>query len=141
MSNRALEDRLAKLIAAAGPMDTRIRRPQKFATGSIIPDSDKYACFDPLPLMADGSADKLAPSSISITISGVTMKAFETKFFIYGQDSSTMSNEQLIKAIERTTQEIDRLVKLNVASSHIDLEITMLTKACVKIVKLLDKRK
>lgn len=72
--------------------------------------------------------------------SGMNKKVFEVKSYVFGQDVSTMSDDQLVAAIKTVEAEIDDLKGIKTKSKKIDARIKDLEAGLKSIVETLDGR-
>mgnify|MGYP000898315850 FL=1 len=66
--------------------------------------------------------------------------AFETKHFVNGQDTTTLSDDELIQAIKNLETEIAKLSEVKTESKKITDKISKLDEQRAAIAKLLDSR-
>lgn len=67
-------------------------------------------------------------------------KVFEVKSYVFGQDVTTMSDDQLVAAIKTVEAEIDDLKGIKTKSKKIDARIKDLEAGLKSIVETLDGR-
>lgn len=72
--------------------------------------------------------------------SGMNKKVFEVKSYVFGQDVTTMSDDQLVAAIKTVEAEIDDLKGIKTKSKKIDARIKDLEAGLKSIVETLDGR-
>jgi hypothetical protein len=70
----------------------------------------------------------------------IMAKVFEQKSYIFGQDTSAMSEEQLIESIKKIEAEIGKLKEVKTESTKIASKIAELEAALVEVVAILDAK-
>jgi hypothetical protein len=80
--------------------------------------------------------DKYLPKETNI----MNTTAFETKHFIFGQEASTMTDEQLIEAIKKIEKEISELGSIKSSSKNVNSKVAKLENMLAAVVIYLDSK-